>query len=97
MKIEYSQEAFLEDLLMYPYAQNPEIMDMYYSMDNDDQFFFGGIAEDENGNLGDIYYGESFLLSEDMVSPAEEFFPYVTSNEDNTPTTSSLRVVGIRR
>ncbi len=97
MKIEYTQEAFLEDLLMYPYAKNPEIMDMYYSMDNYDQFFFGGIAEDENGNLGDIYYGESFLLSEDMVSPAEEFFPYVTSNDDNTPTTSSLRVVGIRR
>ena len=97
MKIEYNDEAFLEDLLMYPYANNPEIMDMYYSMSNDDLFFFGGIAEDDKGNLGDIYYGDSFLLSENMVSPAEEFFPYVTSNDDNTPTTSSLRVVGIRR
>lgn len=97
MKVEYSEEAFLEDLLMYPYANNPEIMDMYYSMSPDDLFFFGGIAEDENGNLGDIYYGDSFLLSEDMVSPAEEFFQYVDTDEEETePTTSSVRVVGIR-
>lgn len=97
MKVGYSQEAFLEDLLMYPYANNPEIMDMYYSMGNDDLFFFAGIAEDEKGNLGDIYYGDAFVVSRDMVSPAEEFFSYVTSNDEATPTTSSLRVVGIRR
>ncbi len=97
MKVEYSEEAFLEDLLMYSYANNPEIMDMYYSMGNDDLFFFAGIAEDEKGNLGDIYYGDAFVASRDMVSPAEEFFPYVTSNDEATPTTSSLRVVGIRR
>ena len=83
--------------MMYPYANNPEIMDMYYSMSQDDLFFFGGIAEDENGNLGDIYYGDSFLLSEDMVSPAEEFFQYVDTEEETEPTTSSVRVVGIRR
>ena len=97
MKIGYSEEAFLEDLLMYSYANNPEIMDMYYSMGNDDLFFFAGIAEDEKGNLGDIYYGDAFVVSRDMVSPAEEFFSYVTSNNEATPTTSSLRVVGIRR
>lgn len=97
MKIGYSEEAFLEDLLMYSYANNPEIMDMYYSMGNDDLFFFAGIAEDEKGNLGDIYYGDAFVVSRDMVSPAEEFFSYVTSNDEATPTTSSLRVVGIRR
>ena len=98
MKIEYNDEAFLEDLLMYPYANNPEIMDMYYSMSQDDIFFFAGIAEDKNGNLGDIYYGDSFLLSEDMVSPAEEFFQYVDTSEQNTePTTSSIKIVGIRR
>lgn len=99
MKIEYNDEAFLEDLLMYPYANNPEIMDMYYSMSPDDLFFFGGIAEDANGNLGDIYYGDSFLLSEDMVSPAEEFFQYVgeDAETDAEPTTSRLSIVGIRR
>lgn len=97
MKIGYSEEAFLEDLLMYSYANNPEIMDMYYSMGNDDLFFFAGIAEDEKGNLGDIYYGDAFVVSRDMVSPADEFFSYVTSNDEATPTTSSLRVVGIRR
>ncbi len=97
MKDGYSEEAFLEDLLMYPYANNPEIMDMYYSMGNDDLFFFAGIAEDEKGNLGDIYYGDAFVVSRDMVSPADEFFSYVTSNDEATPTTSSLRVVGIRR
>lgn len=97
MKIEYNDEAFLEDLLMYPYANNPEIMDMYYSMSRDDLFFFGGIAEDKEGNLGDIYYGDSFLLSKDMVSPAEEFFQYVDTEANTEPTTSSLRLVGIRR
>ncbi|MBQ2784618.1 MAG: hypothetical protein IJE99_06450 [Alistipes sp.] len=97
MKVGYSEEAFLEDLLMYSYANNPEIMDMYYSMGNDDLFFFAGIAEDEKGNLGDIYYGDAFVVSRDMVSPADEFFSYVTSNDEATPTTSSLRVVGIRR
>ena len=99
MKIEYNDEAFLEDLLMYPYANNPEIMDMYYSMSPDDLFFFGGIAEDAKGNLGDIYYGDSFLLSEDMVNQAEEFFQYVDEDAetDAEPTTSMLSVVGIRR
>ena len=51
MKEGYTYEAFLEDLLMYPYANNPEIMDMYYSMDNGDLFFFAGIAEDAEGNV----------------------------------------------
>lgn len=88
MTIEYSEEAFLEDLLMYPYANNPEIMDMYYSMNNDDKFLFAGIAEDESGNLSDIFYSDSFLLSKDMVSPAEEFFKYV--EDDNAATTMVL-------
>ncbi|MBO5696783.1 MAG: hypothetical protein J6R90_00115 [Alistipes sp.] len=78
MKIEYEEEAFLEDLLMYPYADNPEAMEMYYSLNNDDTFFFAGIAEDEDGNLSEIFYGEDFLLTEDMVSPAEEFFEIVS-------------------
>lgn len=97
MKSGYTEEAFLEDLLMYPYASNPEIMDMYYSMDDGDLFFFGGIAEDKDGNLGDIYYGDGFLLSKEMVNPAEEFFQYVETGDQVEPTTSSLRVVGIRR
>lgn len=77
MKIEYSHEAFIEDLLMYPYANNPEIMDMFYSLDEEDQFFFAGMAEDEEGNLSEVYYGENFVLSKEMTSPAEEFFQMI--------------------
>ena len=79
MRVEYSEEAFLEDLLMYEYANNPEIMDMYYSMSDQDRFLFAGIAEDENGNMSEIFYTEPFLMSKDMCDPAEEFFSYVGS------------------
>lgn len=78
MKVEYGEEAFLEDLLMYPYADNPEAMEMYYSLNSDDTFFFAGIAEDEDGNLSEIYYGEDFMLTKDMISPVEEFFEIVS-------------------
>ena len=88
MKIEYSAEAFLEDLLMYDPTPTRQLIDMYYSWGDDDKFFFAGIAEDELGNLSPIYYGESFLLSKDMCSPAEEFFSYVNkSSAKRTATT----------
>lgn len=79
MRVEYSEEAFLEDLLMYDYANNPEMMDMYYSMSDQDRFLFAGIAEDKNGNMSEIFYTEPFLMSKDMCDPAEEFFTYVGS------------------
>ncbi len=79
MRVEYSEEAFLEDLLMYDYANNPEMMGMYYSMSDQDRFLFAGIAEDENGNMSEIFYTEPFLMSKDMCDPAEEFFTYVGS------------------
>ena len=79
MRVEYSEEAFLEDLLMYDHANNPEMMDMYYSMSDQDRFLFAGIAEDENGNMSEIFYTEPFLMSKDMCDPAEEFFSYVGS------------------
>ena len=88
MKIEYSAEAFLEDLLMYDPTPTRQLIDMYYSWGDDDLFFFAGIAEDELGNLSPIYYGESFLLSKDMCSPAAEFFSYVNkSSAKRTATT----------
>ena len=80
MRVEYSEEAFLEDLLMYDYANNPEIMDMYYSYSDQERWLFAGIAEDENGNLSEIYYSEPFLLSKDMCDPAEEFFQYANKS-----------------
>lgn len=92
MKIEYSAEAFLEDLLMYDPTSTRELADMYYSYSDDDKFFFAGIAEDENGNLSPIYYGESFLLSKDMCSPAEEFFNYVNTRA-TTHNTTTQRVI----
>lgn len=79
MKYEYSEEAFLEDLLMYEPVSTTSMMDMYYSNDEEDRFLFAGIAEDENENLSPIYYTEPFTTSKDMCSPAEEFFDYVQS------------------
>ena len=79
MRVEYSEEAFLEDLLMYDPANNPEIMDMYYSYSDQERWLFAGIAEDENGNMSEIFYTEPFMLSKDMCDPAEEFFSYVGS------------------
>ena len=77
MRVEYSEEAFLEDLLMYDPANNPEMMDMYYSYSDQERWLFAGIAEDENGNMSEIFYTEPFMLSKDMCDPAEEFFTYV--------------------
>ena len=84
MRVEYSEEAFLEDLLMYEYANNPEIMDMYYSMNDQDRFLFAGIAEDESGNMSEIFYSEPFLMSKSMCDPAEEFFSYVSKSNQST-------------
>lgn len=84
MREEYNDEVFLEDLLMYDYADNPEIMDMYYSLDDQDLFLFAGVAEDEAGNLSEIFYGEPFKLSKDMCDPAEEFFTLVTRTSTTT-------------
>lgn len=84
MKVEYTYEAFLEDLLMYAPANNPEIMDMYYSLDADDTFFFAGIAEDDKGNLSEIFFGEDIQLSADMTSPAEEFFDMIKEASPST-------------
>ena len=83
MRVEYSEEAFLEDLLMYDYANNPEVMDMYYSMNEQDRFIFAGIAEDEDGNMSEIFYSEPFLLSKDMCDPAEEFFSWLSGSRAN--------------
>jgi hypothetical protein len=83
MKMEYSEEAFLEDLLLYDYSTNPEIMDMYYSIAEDDMFFFAGIAEDDEGNMSPIYYGDMFVLSKEQCDPAEEFFDYVATRSTN--------------
>lgn len=81
-KVEYTDEAFLEDLLLYdPVSSNPTVMQMYYSIDEQDKFLFAGIAEDEDGNLSEIYYGDAFILTEDMTSPAEEFFAWMESNK----------------
>ena len=84
MRVEYSEEAFLEDLLMYDYANNPEIMDMYYSLNDQDRFLFAGIVEDESGNMSEIFYTEPFLMSKDMCDPAEEFFTYVSKSNQST-------------
>lgn len=93
MKYEYSEEAFLEDLLMYEPVSTTSMMDMYYSNDEEDRFLFAGIAEDENENLSPIYYTEPFTTSKDMCSPAEEFFDYVQSPKQSHKTTTHRVIV----
>ena len=93
MKYEYSEEAFLEDLLMYEPVSTTSMMDMYYSNDEEDRFLFAGIAEDENENLSPIYYTEPFTTSKDMCSPAEEFFDYVQSPKQARKTTTHRVIV----
>lgn len=93
MKYEYSEEAFLEDLLMYEPVSTTSMMDMYYSYDEEDRFLFAGIAEDENENLSPIYYTEPFTLSKDMCDPAEEFFDYVKSPKQARKTTTHRVIV----
>ena len=93
MKYEYSEEAFLEDLLMYEPVSTTSMMDMYYSNDEEDRFLFAGIAEDENENLSPIYYTEPFTTSKDMCSPAEEFFDYVQSPKQTRKTTTHRVIV----
>lgn len=93
MKYEYSEEAFLEDLLMYEPVSTTSMMGMYYSNDEEDRFLFAGIAEDENENLSPIYYTEPFTLSKDMCDPAEEFFDYVQSPKQARKTTTHRVIV----
>lgn len=72
MRHEFSDEAFLEDLLLYGYTPPRQLIGLWY----DEEFFFAGIAEDENGNFSDLYFGETFVLRYEDRSPAEEFFDY---------------------
>lgn len=83
MIMEYSEEAFLEDLLMYEPSTNPSMMDMYYSMDEDDRFFFAGIAEDDEGNMSPIYYSDRFTLDKSQCAPAEEFFEFISDTRSS--------------
>jgi hypothetical protein len=46
-------------------------------------FFFAGIAEDDEGNMSPIYYGDMFVLSKEQCDPAEEFFDYVATRSTN--------------
>ena len=83
---EYEDEAFLEDLLLYGSTPSPEIMGLWY----DFEIFFAGLAEDGDGNLSDIYYGELFTLSEADCSDAQEYLDMV--NYGIAPTRRSLCV-----
>ena len=71
MMYEYSEEAFVEDLLLYKPTPSPTLMTLWYSPD---EYFFAGMAEDENGNFSDIYFGEPVPILYEDRSPAEEFF-----------------------
>lgn len=72
MRYEYSNEAFLEDLMMYEPTPSPTVMTLWYSTEV--PVFFAGIAEDEGGNISDIYYGDIVPIERENCSPAAEFF-----------------------
>lgn len=74
---ECTDEAFLEDLLLYDATPTPEVFALWY----DFEIFFAGVAEDADGNLGDIYYGEKVILTHDDCSDAQEYLDMVHSGE----------------
>lgn len=80
MHEEYTDEAFLEDLLMYGYTPTLTLYGLWYDV----EFIFAGIVEDEQGNLSNIYYGDIFVPTHGDCSPAEEFFDYVNSEVMST-------------
>lgn len=71
MRYEYSKEAFMEDFMLYEPTPSPTVVTLWYSAD---EFFFAGVAEDEEGNMSDIYYGEPVPILYENRSPATEFF-----------------------
>ena len=70
---EYSDEAFLEDSLLFGPTPSPEVMGLWY----DFEFFFAGVVEDSDGNLSDIYYGDIITLSREDCSDAQEYLDMV--------------------
>lgn len=68
-----SEEAYYEDFLLYEPTPSPTVIPLWYS-NGFKEFFFAGIAEDEEGYYSEIYFGEAFELTREMCSPAEEFF-----------------------
>lgn len=71
MMYEYSKEAFVEDLLLYKPTPSPTVVSLWYSAD---EFFFAGMAQDEDGNFSDVYFGEPIPILYENRSPAEEYF-----------------------
>lgn len=72
--------AIMEDLMLpNVYNKNPEFMPMYYSMSDEDSFFFAGAVADENDNFSEIYYTDMFYLDHELCSPVEEFFEILNS------------------
>ena len=71
MMYEYSKEAFVEDLILYKPIPSPTILPLWYSPD---EFFFAGMAQDEEGNFSDLYFGEPEPILYENRSPAEEYF-----------------------
>lgn len=93
MKEEYEYEAFLEDLIMYGITPSPCIMGIWY----DFEFFFAGLAEDNDGDLSDIYFGEVHTIKPSDCSPAEEFFTYIGDSEPlSAPSSLSSKSLVIR-
>ena len=93
MKEEYEYEAFLEDLIMYGITPSPCIMGIWYDFD----FFFAGLAEDNEGDLSDIYFGEVHTIKPSDCSPAEEFFTYIGDSEPlSAPSSLSSKSLVIR-
>lgn len=66
---EYSEEEIRESLLDYAYTSSPDWALCTYG----NEYVVCGLAEDENGYVGELYISEPMIFTKDNTSDAAEF------------------------
>lgn len=66
---EYGEEAVRESLLEYSYTSSPDWALCTYG----NEYVVCGLAEDENGFVGELYISEPMSFTKDKTADAEEF------------------------
>ena len=65
----YTHEEILESILEYAYTSSPDWALCTY----DREYVLCGVAEDENGYVGEMYISEPISFSREQVGDAQEF------------------------
>jgi hypothetical protein len=65
----YTHEDILESILEYAYTSSPDWALCTY----DSEYVLCGVAEDENGYVGEMYVSEPISFSREQVGDAQEF------------------------